>query len=87
MQYELVLLSPNELRFNNFIDLKTTFPGFINYYDDLSTEKYIMRTLIKKNKNCRCWNPSHIISRKNKLVLFNYELTNLENKKKYPQKH
>ena len=29
-QYELVLLSPNELRYNNFINFKTTFPEFIN---------------------------------------------------------
>jgi len=86
-QDELVLLSPNELRFNNFIDFETTSSEFINLlgrpkYSEISYKNPKIKSFVFKAKIAGIGTRCSVIFHKNKLVLFNYVFTNLDKKEK-----
>lgn len=86
-QDELVLLSPNELRFNNFIDFKTTSSEFINLlgrpkYSEISHKNPKIKSFVFKAKIAGIGTRCSVIFHKNKLVVFNYVFTNLDKKEK-----
>ena len=86
-QNELVLLSPNELKFNNFIDFKTTTSEFINLlgrpkYSEVSDKNPNIKNFVFKAKVAGIGTRCSVIFHKNKLVLFNYVFPNLDKKQK-----
>lgn len=81
-QKNLILFSPNELRFNNLIHFKTTALEFSKIYgkpnfsetDQTNSE---IKTLVFKTKIAGIGSRCNLIFHKEKLVLFNYVFTEL----------